>query len=735
MRREPFFTCCLCRSLGGNLKCETGIERLHAFLFIKMKQIFYKTLLICLFACIGQTVSADEVEGDNTEEIEGTEDAGDTVEFEDSIFVYKITDAEKGEVSVVAGWCPEIEIEIDEDTYITTSTEITIPSSVSYKGKDYSVTGIGYKAFTEAYELTSVTIPNSVTKIGKNAFYGLSKLEAVNFSNNELTDIGDNPFGGTPWYENQSGLVYFGATLYEYKGDMPSNTSLTIKEGTKIIYDGAFSNCDSLVSINIPEGVTYIGGGAFSNCDKLSSISIPNGVTMINESTFYNCYSLKSINIPDGVTSIGNDAFEWCLELTSVTIPESVTSIGIDAFRGCEKITSVDIPKGVTYIGGGAFDNCDKLSSISIPNGVTMINASTFSNCYSLRAINIPEGVTSIGEDAFYNSGITSITIPNSVTYIGESAFHCCQSLKSVILSKNLKGIEDHCFNGTAITSIIIPEGVAYIGEGAFYHSSLETVTIPSSVTRIGWAAFHATPWFNNMPDGAIYLAKFLYNYKETTTSDESAMAKVKTMADSYNATELANVIVKDGTTYVCAGAFANCERVISVTLPNSVQVVDSAAFYNCKGLETINMSGDLKTIGYMAFAYCKGLTSITIPQNVASIGIGAFLSDANLKTIYMCPTFPPTCGWNCIIPELLASDYVIYVPKDSYSDYQNSDWSKYNIQPMDLSNIDNIKIGDSNVNADAYYSIGGQRMAKSCKGINIIKYSDGSTRKVYRKN
>ena len=238
------------------------------------------------------------------------------------------------------------------------------------------VTSIGSEAFFYCTGLTSVSIPNSVTSIGNSAFNYCSSLTTITIPES-VTSIGSSAFYRTKWYDNQpDGVVYAGKVLYEYKGTMPSNTKIDIKEGT-----------------------TQIGGYAFSDCSDLTSITIPNSVTSIGKSAFNGCSDLTSITIPNSVTSIGERAFEGCSDLTSITIPNSVTSIGESAFQGCRSLTSVTIPNSVTSIGKYAF-YCSGLTSISIPNSVTSIEKHAF-DCSSLRSIIIPNSVTKIEEGAF----------------------------------------------------------------------------------------------------------------------------------------------------------------------------------------------------------------------------------------------------------------------------------------------------------------------------------------------
>ena len=154
-----------------------------------------------------------------------------------------------------------------------------------------------------------------------------------------------------------------------------------IKEGTKIICNMVFCECDSLNSVVIPDGVAVIGNDAFSYCESLTSLIIPNSVTSIGESAFEGCSSLTSLVLPDSVTSIGDYAFSGCRSLKSLVISNSVTHIAVGAFLSCTSLSSVVIPDGVTSIGEGAFIGCESLKSIVIPDGVVSIEKDAFRDC------------------------------------------------------------------------------------------------------------------------------------------------------------------------------------------------------------------------------------------------------------------------------------------------------------------------------------------------------------------
>ncbi len=335
------------------------------------------------------------------------------------------------------------------------SGDITIPSSVTYSSVTYSVTSIGYGAFSGCSGLTSVTIPNSVESIGGSAF------------------------------ENCTGL-----------------TSVTIPNSVKSIGSSAFSGCSSLTSVTIGNSVTSIGDRAFSGCSSLTSITIPNSVTSIGKSAFAGCTGLVSVTIPNSVTSIGSYAFTRCDGLTSIDVASDNSNYcSVDGVLfNKDKTTLIQypggkqgaytIPNNVTSIGDGAFGNCSSLTSVTIPNSVTSIGSGAFGNCSSLTSVTIPNSVTSIGNQAFSGcTGLTSVTIPNSVTSIRNGAFWNCSSLTSITCEAVTPPTLSNTFSGVDKSTCVlyVPAGSVsaykYADEWKYFTKILPIGAQPADVT------------------------------------------------------------------------------------------------------------------------------------------------------------------------------------------------------------------------------------------------------------
>jgi hypothetical protein len=266
---------------------------------------------------------------------------------------------------------------------------VNIPNTI----ERLPVSSIETSAFYHCTSLTSVTIPESITRMGDGAFQSCYSLT--------------NVIIGT-------GVTNIGVKLFWGCGEL---TGITIPSNVVSIGDDAFLGCSSMTDIVIPDSVIRIGSGAFHSCSRLTGVTIPSAITYIRPGTFYSCVSLTSITIPSSVTSIGFDAFNGCAGLTSITIPDNVTIMAHYAFSGCTGLTNAVVGSGITDLTDHTFFDCTGLIKVMIGAGVATIGDSAFQNCSSLASVYFKGSAPEPGGlDVFTGADIATVYINSPST-------------------------------------------------------------------------------------------------------------------------------------------------------------------------------------------------------------------------------------------------------------------------------------------------------------------------------
>ncbi len=561
-------------------------------------------------------------------------------------------------------------------------TSIIIPNSV---------TNIGYySAFSDCSSLTNITIGNSVTSIGDLTFENCYRLDKV-YYNGSIEDWCNINFADGIFSSRNSNHFYL-----KKDNDWEEVTSIEIPNTITKIGDYQFAGFNNVTSITIPDKVKSIGENAFFSCRCLTNVTIPNSVTSIGWGAFSSCSNLTNITIGNSVKSIENYAFSSCVKLVEIYNYSQLSIGSIDYGRIAEHakvIHKKEEPSIIKTTEDGLFDYMilnDKYcllsykgqeSNVTLPNDLEghtyEIYNYTFYENENLKEITIPNSVTGIGDYAFYECGnLTSITIPNSVTNIGDSAFSNCFKLVEIYNYSSLKfsiGLDDY-------------------GEIAKYAKIIHTKEELSVITEDGLYVY-------SIVDGKYYLV--LYKGQEsnvTLPNDLEGHTYEIYNYTFYENENLKEITVPNSVTGIGDYAFYECRCLTRVTIGNSVTSIGDYAFSDCSSLTNITIPNSVTSIGRYAFSDCSSLTNVTIPNSVTSIGDYAFRNCSGLDKVYYNGTVKDWCKINFVSsysnPMFYASCF--FLKKDS-------DWEEItSIEiPNTITRIGNYQFyGFNNVNS-----------------------------------
>ncbi len=393
-------------------------------------------------------------------------------------------------------------------------------------------------------------------------------------------------------------------------------------------------------------------------------------------------YNLNEEDKTASVTFKGDNVFSYENEYTGdVVIPETinvngtqyqVTSLGICCFYQCSGLTSITIPSSVTSLVNSCFYECSGLISITIPNSVTNLGAYCFKGCTGLTSITIPNSVTSLGDGCFFwCSGLTSITIPNSVTSLGWACFSDCSGLESITVEdgNSVYDSRDNC-------NAIIQTNTNCMVAGC------KNTIIPNSVTSLGVDCF-------------------------------------------YYCSGLTSITIPNSVTSLGSSCFQSCSGLTSITIPNSVTSLSYGCFCDCSSLTSITIPNSVTSLGDYCFYQCSGLTSITIPNSVTSLGEGCFDGCTGLSSIII-PISVTNVGDYCFSD----AEYLIYCYQTIY-DSLKEEYGERVVLCNTPSAIGNVEAETAAPTVVGYYDLSGRRLSGQQRGLNIIRYSDGTSRKV----
>ncbi|MBR3629463.1 MAG: leucine-rich repeat protein [Oscillospiraceae bacterium] len=453
-------------------------------------------------------------------------------------------------------------------------TAVTIPKGVTRIGAAFrgctslkSVTlpntlqELGDEAFRGCSKLESILLPSSLTTIGDRAFFQCTSLGIVDLSyQNSLTRVGGNAFSGTPYTAGKTGMIIIGQALYQYIGN---EADPKIPNDIVSISPGAFAGNLSIEELHLPASVRSIGKQAFIGCQNLSSVNLPDTVTEIGTQAFGYYYSDgKSGDILAYPFTFYGHSGSVSEAYVQDSASSSISFVNIDNLQGdCNEdiFWTVSIETGTLTISGTG-----KMPEYSNPYGENQAPYLQYQNI--ITSVEIDEGITSVGSYAFYNlKHLRSVSLPDGLTSIGAYAFAGCTSLSEIAFPDTVRSFGNSVFaRNMALTSVTLPAGMTNFNPRAFSESGITQFLIDDE-----------NQYFQSK--GGVLYSKNLTRL----------VAYPQGKADH-------SFTIPDTVTAVGDYAFYRQQYLTSVTFPASVTSAGGGILYDMPSLERLVFLGDV---------------------------------------------------------------------------------------------------------------------------------------------
>lgn len=480
--------------------------------------------------------------------------------------------------------------------------------SYTYSNNSYTVTGLG------TITTSDITIPQAyndgrngehpVTKIGNRAFY-TKNITSVIFPDT-ITEIGDYAFYST-----------------------------------------------NITSVIFPDSLTAIGENAFAYA-PLKSVKMGNSIETIKAYAFSHCTNLSEINWSEKLTTIGNNAFEYTTSLKTLILPASLKEIGNGGFYRTN-ITTLRIGENLNTLGSNAFGSLQNLETL-IYEANELDTTTRFQNLQKLNFIQIGENVKSMPSEFFTGCSSLSEVRYNATNALNMISLFKESSLKTITFSDSVQSIPPYlCQFATKLTSVNLGENIGFIGQQAFeFCSSLKSITLPTTLTRINAFAFRETGLTEiTIPEGIVFIESNAFRecadlktvYWNATNyarqDDQENEDSYEDFIDKYEGgvferSNVETLIFGNGANIVPAGLCTDIKTLSTVSLSDSIDTIEYGAFAGCTGLLEINIPKGVRTIGLFAFRQAENIYSITFEEGLTEIEDYAFLLCRDIREVVL---------------------------------------------------------------------------------------------------
>lgn len=617
---------------------------------------------------------------------------------------------------------------------------------------------IGYSTLSDC-PIEEVDFGDKVKSVSAGAFAGCKSITKVN-TKGTIEYVGKNAFEDTPWLGAQkyNGMIYIDHAAYLYSQPLQEAGPVTIvmPEGTTSITDGAVSDNKYLVKVVIPSTVKRIDSGAFSGCSSLNEVEynavaaedcdkapfsasvsdfmFGDGVKRIPAYLLSGCSGLSEINLPESLESIGEYAFECCGSIKELIIPDKVEEIGRLAMQGMDNVERITIGEGLKkldcyYI----FGQCPKLKHITW-NAVEL-DERKYDPYHDTDLCRAPVETLVFGDKVKYVPGdlfrncttLKEVEFGKSVEKIGEAAFRGCSGITHVELPDSLKEICDYAFYGTSIESLFIPQKVQSLGTwGLGNIGSLKSVLSTSSAAPECGSSFidHADDVVLYIPDYEGYASNGWGQYRPWI------QPMIKADAEEF---------YYDGTipevSFACNISGYELVSLSEAAMDGSVGKHSATMTASFKG------ERDFTTDVVYSYTVQKGLQEISWEQDFGNLFPGKEIvleanSSAGLKVFYTASNI------NVELKQIDGKTVMVCNRPGEVElcAYQHGDdnWEraadvsrKITIDDKDVS-ISGVEMDRQNATILGIYDVVGNRIPALRKGINIVRYSDGTVCKYF---